>query len=156
MKVMGFLLFLLVFICVLLLIDIYAFQAVVTALKDSNAIVKRVVYGFYWLLTINMLTIMATFYMGVYYEIPGIVQMNMQGLMILTIVSKLLIVPFLLVDDMWRLTQFLVNYFSSEGEVAIEGISRAEFLSKLGILVGALPLIGGAYGMISSAYRYIV
>jgi len=154
MKLMGFLVFIIIFFCVFLLLDIYAFQAMITALKGSGAMLKRVVFGFYWLLTLNILIIMVTFYLGIYYEIPKIIRMNMQGVMILTIISKLLIVPFLLIDDIWRLVQFSINFFSSQGEIVRQGISRAEFLSQLGILVGSIPFLGGVYGMISSAYRY--
>ena len=151
---MGFLVFIIVFVCVLLLVDIYAFQAVKTAMNGNSPLLKRSVFSIYWLLTLNALVIMATFYLDVYYDIPKIIRMNMQGMMILTIVAKLLIVPFLLVDDIWRLVQFSINYFSNQGEIVRQGISRAEFLSQLGIAVGSIPFLGGLYGMISSAYRY--
>jgi hypothetical protein len=75
--------------------------------------------------------------------------------------SKLFVVVFLLVDDVLRLFRwtgtFVSNtFFSAEKRTGGIHISRFEFLSKLGFIVGSIPFASMIYGMLGGAYRYQV
>lgn len=67
--------------------------------------------------------------------------------------SKLVIIAFLFVDDIFRLGKVVLNSAGSETHF---DPSRSKFLSQMGLLAAAIPFTALIYGMAKGAYDYRV
>lgn len=141
---------------ILLLIDWYVFQAVKTATKGINPNIKRIVEVFYWLITVGTLaSIYATAFTNVF-DWPKSIRTYLFGAILLVIASKLFVIFFLLIEDIVRLFRWIFSQVTgTQEEVAAKGgITRSEFISRMALVVGALPFSAGVYGIIKNAYDY--
>lgn len=141
---------------ILLLIDWYVFQAVKTATRGINPNAKRAIEIFYWVITVGTLaSIYATAFTNVF-EWPKAFRTYLFGAILLLVASKLFVIFFLLIEDFVRLFRWLYTKIAgTEEEVAAKGgITRSEFLNRMALLVAALPLSAGIYGIIKNAYDY--
>ncbi|MCB0687928.1 MAG: metallophosphoesterase [Saprospiraceae bacterium] len=75
----------------------------------------------------------------------------LRALVFIIFASKFVISLFLGVDDLRRAITWIVNQFSSPKDFSL---SRSRFLSQLGVLAGAIPMISLTYGMWRNPYRY--
>lgn len=75
-------------------------------------------------------------------------------------IAKILLLPFLLIDDIrrWRFKNVRKHQKPAskfpEGKPKPDAIPRSEFLLKAGLIAGTLPLISLGYGIVSGAYDY--
>ncbi len=152
---------------VLVLIDIYMYQAIKTTFRERRERTRRNIFIAYWL--IAALTI-AGMYIGIFFMIS-------RGLRTLVFVwffihyfSKIFALPFLLIDDIRRGIHLLIRKFrkprvelepipETEPEAMREEgskkISRSDFLSRTGLLVATIPFATMNYGIISrNVYDY--
>lgn len=149
---MTFYLSVLIRIALLLLLDFYTWQAVKTVFPDKPWI-KWGYWGFHILLYIAMALL-----------IQGIGQIKIRysfwffSAIIALYVPKLLIVSVLLMEDITRIVRWIwVNLFPSDKpEIPLNTISRARFLSQLGLIAGAVPFLAILNGMIRTKYDYKV
>lgn len=145
---MGFRL--LFFVVFLLVVELYAFQAFKTVLKDkwflvgysvlSLAILVYIVYGFFSFDRSVGQTKHTMFVMG---------------LMVLVYVPKIVLAVVLLGEDIFRVLMGSVNYFvenSNEGFLD----SRRKFVSQLGLGLAAIPFLSLLYGVTIGKYNYKV
>jgi predicted MPP superfamily phosphohydrolase len=150
------LLFYVIVTVVVLLIDVYAFQAVKTASKDYSAHTRNIVKYGYWLFTaVLLLSVYSVTFMDAFH-LPRIFRTYYYAVLLLIMVSKLFIVFFLILDDAGRGVRWATQFFQQETGRSGNGISRSKFISQLAIFVGLLPLVLGTHGMISGAYNYQV
>lgn len=143
----------------ILLIDIYVFQAVRAAVHMSNSRVRSIVYGIYWFISISgLLTIALLPYVN-WHDWPANVRSYVMAILMGLVLAKLIVVLFLLLDDMRRGIQWLISKFTA-GNTALpaptgEGISRSQFFSKAGLLMGGSLFATLLYGF-SNKYNYRV
>jgi predicted MPP superfamily phosphohydrolase len=141
---------------VLVLIDWYLFQAVITLAKTSNW--KLLWYLLFWFPTILTLFILFWWALGDPYAISA----NVRNWMITGIVSvyfsKLFGLLFVFADDLSRGFRWIVKQFyrGTSDPSAGETISRSEFLSKAALVATAVPFGTMAYGILSGAHDYRV
>ncbi len=135
----------------LLLIDWYLFQGIRLLVQHWSPSGRAVFSGFYWGLT----TLVALYLIGSNLRWWGdpASTLNTYSLAFLFIlyISKFFTLPFLLVDDLRRIIQWLAGK-SGSGEAFLP--DRNRFLSFMGLAFGALPLFTLTYGMIRNPYRY--
>ena len=142
-------------IVVLLLIDVYVFQAVTTISKEWTAGWRGFArYGF-WIF--SGLTIVAVFwyaYGDPYQYGPQLRNLVLTGIFIVYF-SKIFGVLFILIDDVQRGIRWLAGYIQPEGGLA-EGnkIPRSEFLAKAAVITATVPFAAMTYGIISGAHDY--
>lgn len=139
-----------VLLLIILIIEIYAFQAVKTFTKVrwvqltyiviSFAAVAFVFYGF------------SKFDRGV-----GQTQMFMMtiGVMLLVLVPKLLITFIMLLEDILRLLLGTKNYFANYGNDTFLP-ERRKFVSQVALGIAAVPFLSLIYGMTIGKYNYKV
>lgn len=74
-----------------------------------------------------------------------------RALVFIIFASKFVVALFVGIDDVRRLFAWSISYFTSP-----EGFSssRSRFLSQLGVIAGAIPLVSLTYGMWRNPYRY--
>jgi predicted MPP superfamily phosphohydrolase len=66
--------------------------------------------------------------------------------------GKLLVLPFMLIDDLLRVFSWLASLFRQEEITQKNGISRLAFLSRMGLIVGSLTFGSFIYGFARGGY----
>ncbi|PCJ84920.1 MAG: hypothetical protein COA57_08355 [Flavobacteriales bacterium] len=145
---------------ILLLIDVYAFKGIRMLTNDiSSSNVRYSIHLFYWFITIfafsgiiyasgNASIIRSPKYMPYFF--------NFIGILTLFMVPKLVFVVFHLMEDIIHLVKIIVNYAYTGSDYSGEKISRHNFLTKMGIIIAAIPFISIAYGILRGRYNFRV
>ncbi|MFK8038374.1 MAG: metallophosphoesterase [Crocinitomicaceae bacterium] len=86
-------------------------------------------------------------------KITGVWMNALIGIFMINLISKLVLLPFIVIDDLIRLGLFTRNKITgSDG-----GITRSSFLQKAGLITASVPLAALTTGVvIGGAYRYKV
>jgi len=145
-----------ILLLILVLIDMYVYQAVITISKDWSVGFKGFVrYGFWAVTAITTIGILWYYYGDPYKYGSNLRNMVLTGIFI-TYFSKIFGVLFLLMDDVQRGVRWVAEFFqrgtdtpSSEG-----GIPRSEFLAKTAVIAATIPFAAMTYGIISGAHDY--
>jgi len=144
-------------LCLLLIaFDFYFYKAVLAVFKKWKPGTKRT-FGILWW-TYN-LALIAGVFAGIYLNLFLTLRAIILVAFFLTAGSKLVMLPFLLIDDLRRLviSIFRKNRQPTVAAAAVaEPISRSEFLIKAGIVAAAVPLTSLSWGIVSGAYDYQV
>ena len=146
-----------IFISVMLLLDLYFFQAVKTVSYNLSPKVRAAIYGIYWAVTI--ITVIG-FLMFIYTE-QNFLGKKVRTYLFATIIgiflAKLSALIFFLADDLRRGIQWLAGrlFFSNPDvdTMSGDGISRSVFLSWLGIAAGSTLFGSLLYGY-TNKYNY--
>lgn len=143
------LLFLLLF---LLAIDLYAYQAFRVIAQNWSSMAKNILAIAYWSVPLFAVVLMLIAnYTNFPNENKGIFTV-LRTLVFIAYASKCLILPILLIDDLWRLGSFVADRWLNVN-TTFDG-NRSRFLSTFGVLLGSLPFLTLTYGMIRNPYRY--
>jgi predicted MPP superfamily phosphohydrolase len=148
----------LIFIAIWLLVDLYVFQAVKTVFTGPKAIYINYVY---WLFDIVLMAIIL--YVGASGRMAGGPPKGgsyIMGLAILSLAPKIIVTPFLLIEDIVRLIQGgYVGIQKMRHVVGSEELhmwGRRKFVSQVALGLAAIPFVGTAWGMIKGKYDYRV
>ncbi len=139
-------------VALLLLLDLYAFQAFPLLTTSWDIAWRYALFIVYWSVPVFAMAMLASA------VTTGLAAWNkslvsfVRSLLIILYVSKLLLAGVLLVDDFRRL--LLSVYDGLGGEVALALYSRSTLLAQLGVALGAIPLVSLTYGMLRNRYRY--
>jgi uncharacterized protein len=141
-----------IIVLLLFLIDLYVFQAVRLVTNNLSPLLQRIIYFLYWaIFAVTAGTfLLASATRG---TPPSTFQTYLASTLFIVFASKLIIILFLILDDMIRLGKVVYN--SVGKEVAFDP-SRNQFLSQLGLFVAAVPFTAFIYGMVKGAYDYRV
>ncbi|MFB9863636.1 metallophosphoesterase [Rufibacter immobilis] len=145
---------LIITLILVLLIDIYVFQAVRTVAAAWAPGARKAAYVVYWgisLFTLGTL-LLALLTRG---TAPNPVRMQVANVLFILFISKLVVVLFLFLDDLVRLTQWLSNALRGPEQPKFN-LSRHKFMSQLALIMGAIPLGTLIWGMVKGAYSYQV
>lgn len=145
-------------IAVLLLIDIYVYQAILNITKDWTSIAKPLVRFGFWIPSVVCILAIAYYVIGDPDKMSHTVRSFWLTGIFAVYISKLFAVLVLVVDDLHRLVKWVAGFFyrGAEGELPGNAITRSEFLSKAAIAAAAIPFTAMAYGIISGAHDYRV
>jgi predicted MPP superfamily phosphohydrolase len=72
---------------------------------------------------------------------------------------KLIIFSFQLIDDFSKLAAFLLKKFSTPDELLYrnaEKISRSDFISRLALIISAVPFLASIYGIVAGRFNFNV
>lgn len=138
-------------ISILLLIELYAFQAIKTAVK-----VKWIAVGYE---IISLLTI--AFIVWQFTQFDRSVGQNKQtlftlGLLLLSLLPKIILALVLFGEDIVRLPMTIAHYFSKPDTFSGHIPQRRRFLSQIAMGVAAVPFFSLIYGMVKGKYDYHV
>ncbi|MGN6439178.1 MAG: metallophosphoesterase [Agriterribacter sp.] len=148
-----------ILIIIMLLIDLYVFQAVKIAVQTTSPKIRFTVYGIYWTISALAVIVMAVMpYMNLD-NWPKTVRTYLFATLIGLFLSKAITVVFLLVDDLRRVLQWAggkLFYQYVHGEpFKAAGISRSVFMSWLGLAIGGGLMTALVYGF-TNKYKYQV
>jgi uncharacterized protein len=148
-----------IFLLILVAIDFYVFQGVRVLIQNKTESTQRIVNIVYWSVAALCFLIILLGNFIDWHHWPKQLRVYSFAMIAIIYFSKIFVVLFLLIDDIQRLLRwtgnFVANLFSSQPKPT-EGISRLEFLTKVGFVIGSIPFVSMIWGMIDGAYRYRV
>jgi predicted MPP superfamily phosphohydrolase len=148
-----------VLIVFLLLLDIYVFQAIRAMVYMSAPRVRNITFSVYWFISISCLLMIALLPYINWHNWPPTLKSYLMAIFMGLVMAKLLVTVFLLIDDVRRGVLWLIRRFSTNAVPATtapaNGISRSQFLSKLGLATGGTLFATLVYGF-SNKYNYRV
>lgn len=149
--------FVLILIALMILLDIYVFQAIKVVSNSASPRTKTIIYTIYWSVSIIALMAFLFFVLADPEAVPKKVRTYLFATVVGLFFGKLISVVFFLVDDIRRLIQWIAGklfFRDTEGEQLTEGgISRSAFLSWLGLAAGSTLFGSLVYGF-SNKYNY--
>jgi predicted MPP superfamily phosphohydrolase len=151
---------LIIFLSVFLLIfDYYCYRAILSVFKKWKPDTKRIFTVLWWTYTIGLvLGVFAGIYLNLYLTLRAVILVAF----FLTVGCKVVMLPFLLIDDLRRGIIKLLRLNKKTGTVKpvtaittdAQPISRSAFIVKAGMLTAAVPLASLSWGIVSGAYDY--
>ncbi|RFS24939.1 metallophosphoesterase [Chitinophaga silvatica] len=146
-----------VLILFLLLLDVYVFMAIRSLVYLSSPRIRTITYTSYWTVSAICVTMIALLPYINWHNWPSNLKSYLMAIFIGLVLAKLFVAVFLLIDDLRRLVVYLIRKFGSSTATtaATDGISRSQFLVKLGLLTGGAFFGSLIYGF-SNKYNYHV
>jgi len=128
-------------------LEIYLYNGVKSLLKKSN---KKRLYWAY--ISVTLLALVSVLCMLIFRGKMSAVVVNVFfGIFIINFISKLVLLPFIVVDDLKRLGILTRKKILKSDS----NISRSAFLQKAGLITASVPLVALTTGIvIGGAYRY--
>lgn len=180
---MGRLPFLIVGCLLIIAFDFYFVKAILSAFKNWSEKAKTRFTRIYWGITIVLIIgVFAGIFLNLFLSMRAVILV----IFFLTTACKIVMLPFLLVDDLRRLVIALFRHTrrseKSSATVSVnlndqnnatdssrttsthnktglaieEPISRSSFIVKAGLVAAAIPLTSLSWGIVSGAYDYQV
>jgi len=145
------LLFFLVFVFVLVLIDLYAYKGINTALGGWTVAGRRWVRFVYWAISIGMIAVLVWGVFNVQ-ELRANRSysffFSLVAMLMLFLLPKLVIIAFHLIEDLLELLRWVgTRMHGGDRSVDGETYTRFRFLSQLGLALAAIPFAGVLYGI---------
>jgi len=146
---------------ILFLIDLYFYQAVSVVIRDFSASKKNWVNYIYWSFTAFTLFIVFSFLFIQPSDLPKFVRLYVFALALIVMVSKIVGVLFIGLDDLIRFFKWVYSLFPFNTAKVVEatntsGISRLKFLNQIALGFAALPFFSLIYGMVKGGFNYTV
>lgn len=143
----------------LLLIDLYFYQAIITVFKETSAYRRGFVTYIYWGFSILTFIIFLTPSFISLDDWPKHLSVYVFAIVMVVIFSKIIGSLFILTDDMIRLFRWVGSYFVKPAEIINENahhISRLKFLNQIALGITAIPFAAFIYGMVKGAFDFKV
>ncbi len=158
----GLVLFAILLFVFIFIIDQYSFRGIKILTDDLPVFWRQFIHIAFWMvpLIILIITILMSFQMR---EVMTTGKFRiwyfLMGMFMLFYVPKIVFVIFQLGNDIVRLTGWIMTRLSTpESQAATVGtaMTRTEFLSKIGIVIAAIPFLSVAHGIIIGRFNYQV
>ncbi len=161
MKERFIMLFIFLFLFIIL-VDLYSFKGIKLVVSNLDSkLLKRIIFVIYWLIPVLIITYLLYFRTLLPFEREPRIFKNfyiLAGVFILFYIPKLLFITFHLAEDIIHITKWVVHKLSSNKDTIIEqsenGISRAKFISQLGLVLAAIPFTSILYGMAKGRFNF--
>jgi predicted MPP superfamily phosphohydrolase len=151
--------FLLVLCLVVLLVDFYCYKAILNVFKNWKDKTKRLFKSTWWAINLVLIVgVFAAIFLNLFLSLRAVILVAF----FLLSVAKVMMLPFLLIDDLRRGVLKIVQTFKKDKTLPInkkipgEPINRSQFLVKAGLVTAAIPLSSLSWGIVSGAYDYQV
>ncbi len=149
--------FIWIILVLMILLDLYVFQAVKAVSNAASARTKMIIYSGYWTLSIIIVIFLLLMPYINYERWPRAIRTYVFATILGLFFAKVIAVVFFLLDDIRRVIQWAsgkIFFRNTEGATfSGEGISRSNFLSWLGIGAGSALFGTLLYGF-SNKYNY--
>ncbi|HEY0978735.1 MAG TPA: metallophosphoesterase, partial [Flavobacteriales bacterium] len=148
------------FIVALVLIDLYAYKGINTALANHSLTIRRIIRFVYWCISIGML-VMLVYTM---FSLQGLREkrdhsyvFSLVALFLLFFLPKVVIVVFHGLDDLLHVLRLgWYKAFPAPEPATGEAFGRARFLSQLGLIVATVPFASVLYGVTKGRRKFNV
>ncbi len=157
--------FVMIFIFVfafIIIVDIYSFKGLRLLVSDfESTILKTSIYILYWIIPVFIISMLLYFRSLQPFERDPKIFRNfflIAGFFMLFYIPKLVFIAFHLIEDVVYLSKWIISKFtqSAGSTTAIEnsGISRAKFITQLGLVLAAIPFTSIFYGMAKGRFNF--
>lgn len=137
---------------ILLLIDLFAFQAFRYLVGSSGKSVRLITYIIYWSVPVITIAFLVTAVTGWSDHLPTTFKVILRAMIFILYFSKLLIALMILIDDLRRLIFGALNLgFKDHWNLSTV---RSRWMPYAALILGAIPAISLSYGMAMNPYRY--
>jgi uncharacterized protein len=151
-----------IFIIILLLIDLYAYQAFRFAARKFSQNTIRWIRTIYWLISCFCFVLIAFTQFTDWHSWNKYFRTYGLAVLIISILPKIILAFFVLFDDLVRFLRWISLKISSwfkkpEAMDTVHGTktqSRSDFIIRTGLVVASLPFFSMIYGMAFNAYNY--
>ncbi|RCS28445.1 metallophosphoesterase [Polaribacter sp. WD7] len=140
---------LVILVAIIVLLELYAFQAIRTITKSK-------IIRFSWLF-LSFVVYANFLYVALTYDRSSGQTSQFQiamGLMLTVLIPKLVVLIFMFGEDIVRWIQKLISMVSSSEKQSLSG--RRKFISQLALSLAAIPFASFIYGIIQGKYNYKV
>lgn len=149
--------FLWIILAIMLLMDLYVFQALKTVVQSYSTRARYIVFGIYWAISIAAIVLLLVLPYVNYGNWPKSLRTYLFATVVGLFFSKLIACLFFVVDDVRRGGMWLIGKLFSNPSVEItdapQGITRSAFMSWIGLVAGGSLFGSLVYGF-SNKYRY--
>jgi uncharacterized protein len=146
-----------IFALIMLVLDLYVFQAVKAVSSNATPKARFIIYTIYWTISITAILITALMPYLNYENWPRGLRNYLFAIVIGLFLSKLVAVVFFMIDDLRRMIQWVGSKLFSQNYVTDvaegEGITRSAFLNWLGLGIGT-GLFGTLLYGFTNKYNY--
>jgi uncharacterized protein len=146
-----------IFLLILILVDIYVFQAIKSVAVGWAPKTRWIVYGIYWGISILSIGLMLSITFTNYESWHKLLRTYAFAIVIGLFLAKMLASAFLMVDDVRRIVQwagsFIFPNWNPKNTGSQTGITRSVFLSWAGLAVGGGLFTSLLYGF-GNKYKY--
>jgi len=155
---MGRLPFLMAGCALIIAFDYYFISAILSVFKNWTEKTKRAVTKIYWAVSILLIIgVFSGIFLNIFLSLRSVILVSF----FLVTACKIVMLPFLLLDDLRRLVIFAFRKKQPIEETVTEKplgdpISRSSFIVKAGLVAAAVPLTSLTWGIVSGAYDYQV
>lgn len=157
--------FIMIFIFVfsfIILVDLYSFKGIRLLLTDVNSqLIKNTIYVIYWVIPLLIIAFLLYLRTLQPFEREPQIFKNfflLAGLFLLFYIPKLVFIVFHLTEDIIHIGKWIANKFSDTPEILSNetgsGISRAKFLSQLGLMLASIPFASILFGMTKGRFNF--
>jgi len=157
-KIHGFIFIALV---ILVLIDLYTYNGIRASLRKFSPRVKQISFWIYWLGngTFILSVVVTSFAFNEMGGFHGLWYRVLAGTLFLLYVPKIFYLPFLLIEDVYRLVRILpaaiYKAVRKDKAAAVELFEgRRRFISNVGLFVASVPFTGIIYGVTKGKYNF--
>ncbi len=144
---------LLILSVLILIIDLFAFQAFRYLVMGSAKSVRMATYVVYWAIPVMTVLFVIGFATGWSENLPKGFIVTFRTLIFIVYFAKLMIAAVILIDDFRRLIFGALNIGFSEWKLSTQ---RSKWMTYTAIALGSIPLFSLIYGMARNPYRYQV
>lgn len=132
-------------------IEYYGWQAVRTVVSTEHISMAKM---FYWGISVALLLMFLSYRPFLYKYMPKQLGTYLSVVFVGLLLSKLVVLLFLLPEDFTRFVKYLSAKFTAPDNSNTNAITRSEFLSKAALLAAAVPAGTLIYGVVANAYNY--
>jgi predicted MPP superfamily phosphohydrolase len=144
------------FLLLIVVAELYGIQAIRTALQSATPLTRRSATIIYWLLTIGI------WVLGIWAIMNRTQHASFRsyfgGVLLAMIAAKIVILLPLLLEDAVRVVRWAAQALGNRpsGSSDSTAISRSEFISRLALVLGAIPFVALIWGMVKGGTDYTV
>ncbi len=144
------------------LVDIYSFKGIKLLTSGfESTLLKNSIHILYWVIPVLIISTLLYFRTLQPFDRDPRIFRNfflLAGFFILFYIPKLTFITFHLTEDIVHLGKWIISKFTqpevSDSVLATSGISRARFLTQLGLILAAIPFTSILYGMTKGRFNF--
>jgi predicted MPP superfamily phosphohydrolase len=146
-------------LAILFAIDFYVFQGCRFLMRNySPAVFKWFAFAYWTVTALCFMVIISGMFVD-WHDWPKPLRTYSFAMIFVTYFSKLFLVAFLIFDDLVRVVRWVAQKFGTTetGQNPSEpssGISRSDFLIRMGAIIASIPFLALVLGMIRGKYAY--
>lgn len=147
-------------ILVVLIFDLYAYQAIRTLTTDLGVVARRSIRIGYWVLNFGFYIFGFLAMSGYLSHLDKGFRTVVTGMFFGLFLAKLLMTIPMLVEDIYRIFNGIISLISGKKDNSVDGadpgflVSRKKFISQISIGLGGLSFAGLTYGVVKGAHDY--